>query len=311
MRRAAIALALIAATSAAVAGAPDTSPRPVARPSVQGAAPSGAAVRARPLYTHVRPQARPPALVPPQVALSPARAPAPATPPLDVASQAHPSNRAATAGTPPTAVEQQARSGLFSSLRPLLRPLGMDRQTQERKRTLARGAVCGDADIQGEEVGRVPGRISGCGIEDAVKVRSINGIALSQQALMDCQTARTIKAWMQKGMAPAVGNYGGGVSQLHVAAHYSCRARNNQKGAKVSEHGKGHAIDIAGFRMRDGRSISVLQDWGGGAKGRILQQMHRSACGPFGTVLGPNSDRFHRDHFHFDTARYRSGSYCR
>jgi len=37
----------------------------------------------------------------------------------------------------------------------------------------------------------------------------------------------------------------------------------------------------------------------------------RAACGPFGTVLGPESNRFHRDHFHFDTARYRSGSYCR
>jgi hypothetical protein len=28
-------------------------------------------------------------------------------------------------------------------------------------------------------------------------------------------------------------------------------------------------------------------------------------------VLGPNANSFHRDHFHFDTARYRSGSYCR
>ena len=32
---------------------------------------------------------------------------------------------------------------------------------------------------------------------------------------------------------------------------------------------------------------------------------------PFGTVLGPNSDRFHRDHFHFDMASYSSGAYCR
>jgi len=39
--------------------------------------------------------------------------------------------------------------------------------------------------------------------------------------------------------------------------------------------------------------------------------MHRAACGPFGTVLGPNADRFHQDHFHFDTARHRSGPYCR
>jgi len=30
-----------------------------------------------------------------------------------------------------------------------------------------------------------------------------------------------------------------------------------------------------------------------------------------GTVLGPEANRFHRDHFHFDTAEYRSGPYCR
>jgi len=28
-------------------------------------------------------------------------------------------------------------------------------------------------------------------------------------------------------------------------------------------------------------------------------------------VLGPEAARYHQDHFHFDTARYRSGSYCR
>ena len=42
-----------------------------------------------------------------------------------------------------------------------------------------------------------------------------------------------------------------------------------------------------------------------------MRKMHRTACGPFGTVLGPDSDRFHRDHFHFDTAKYRSGPFCR
>jgi hypothetical protein len=87
--------------------------------------------------------------------------------------------------------------------------------------------------------------------------------------------------------------------------------RNNQPGAKVSEHGSGRAIDIAGIGLNDESEMSVLTDWNSGAKGRALRQMHRAACGPFGTVLGPEADRFHRDHFHFDTARYRSGSYCR
>ena len=57
--------------------------------------------------------------------------------------------------------------------------------------------------------------------------------------------------------------------------------------------------------------MTLLTDWNSADDGAQLRQMWRAACGPFGTVLGPEANRFHRDHFHFDTARYRSGSYCR
>ena len=128
---------------------------------------------------------------------------------------------------------------------------------------------------------------------------------------MNCQTAQALNTWVKTGLKPAVKNRGGGVSSLRVAAHYACRTRNNRKGGKISEHGKGNAIDIAGIGLKNGSEISVLSDWGKGKDGRILKKAHRAACGPFGTVLGPNADRFHRDHFHFDTARHRGGVYCR
>ena len=300
MRRAAILFGLIAASSAAFAGAPEVSLRPVVRSAALDTVTPESVAPVRALITHVRPVARPSDLTPVAVNPAPVQTLAPTSQTGGHGNQ-----------TLPRIEQKAAGGGLMASLRPLLRPLGINRKGEERKRQLSRGAICGDMAIQGEEVGRVPGQISGCGIEDAVKVRSIDGIALSQHALMDCQTARTIKAWMQKGMTPAVGAYGGGVAQLRVAAHYSCRTRNNQKGAKISEHGKGHAIDIAGFTLRDGKTITVLNDWDRGRKGSILNQMHRSACGPFRTVLGPESDRFHQDHFHFDTVRTRSGSYCR
>lgn len=203
------------------------------------------------------------------------------------------------------------RKGLFKSLRPLLRPRAVRREAREKKALLAKGAVCGDPAIQGTAIGAVPGKISGCGVGKAVKVRSVSGVALSQHAIMECSTAKALKTWVEKGMRPAVGQKGGGVAKLRVVAHYACRTRNNRKGAKISEHGKGRAIDIAGIQLRDGSEISVLKHWGRGSNGKALSRMHRAACGPFGTVLGPNSDRYHRDHFHFDTARYRSGSYCR
>ncbi|MEL7081005.1 MAG: extensin family protein [Pseudomonadota bacterium] len=198
-----------------------------------------------------------------------------------------------------------------SVLRPLVRPRALEQKAMARRRARRRGAVCGDVDLQGEGVGPVPGRIGGCGVPQAIRLKAVSGVTLSQASVMDCPTAKALKRWVEKGAKPAIGSRGGGLASLRVAAHYSCRTRNNQPGARISEHGKGRAIDISGFTLKDGSVISVEDDWGRGRNGRILRQMHRKACGPFGTVLGPEADRHHRDHFHFDTARYRSGSYCR
>ena len=174
----------------------------------------------------------------------------------------------------------------------------------------SRGSVCGDPTIKGEVVGEVPGP-GGCGIANAVRVRLVGGIALSQSSLMNCGTARTLKGWAARDVRQGVGDLGGGVTGLRVAAHYACRTRNHKAGARLSEHAKGNAIDITAIELADGSQISVLDDWGGGRKGRVLRQLHSRACGPFGTVLGPDSDRYHQDHFHFDTADHGYGPYCR
>ncbi|MEM8655749.1 MAG: extensin family protein [Pseudomonadota bacterium] len=196
------------------------------------------------------------------------------------------------------------------SLRPSLRPEAVVQKAMARRNARRRGQVCGDPDLQGDTVGFVPGRINGCGISEAVRLRSVSGVTLSQSALMDCTTAKALKRWTEKGAKPALRGTGGGLASYRVAAHYACRTRNNQPGARISEHGKGRAIDISGFQLKDGTSLTVLNDWNSRHR-RALRRMHKAACGPFGTVLGPNSDRFHRDHFHFDTARHRGGAYCR
>lgn len=205
----------------------------------------------------------------------------------------------------------EGRRGLFGSLRPLFRSPAAAKEGKKQRRLREKGAVCGDVAIQGERVGAVKGRIAGCGVADAVRVRSVSGIQLSQKSVMDCQTAAALKSWLEGSAKPALSRKGGGLKSLRVAAHYACRTRNSRKGARISEHGKGRAIDISGFRLQSGKEISVLQGWNAPETRKAMRRMHRDDCGPFGTVLGPNADKFHRDHFHFDTARYRSGSYCR
>lgn len=213
------------------------------------------------------------------------------------------------------------RPGLGRSLIPQPRPAGLVTAAPVRRggvlealstpRQPRRGSVCGDRSIRGTQIAPIQGRIAGCGVAAPVRVTEVDGVRLSQASVMDCDTALALKDWINDGVRPAVARTGGGLAELKVAAHYVCRTRNHKPGAKISEHGKGRAIDISALVLADGQEISVLDDWGRGRAGRILRASHGAACGPFGTVLGPEADRYHKDHFHFDTARYRSGSYCR
>jgi hypothetical protein len=143
-----------------------------------------------------------------------------------------------------------------------------------------------------------------------VLIRSVSGVQLSQSTRMDCETAAALDDWVRGAVLPVMRDRGGGAVGLRVAAGYVCRGRNRQPGARLSEHSFGRAVDISAILLADGSEITVLNGWNS-RDGRLLRELWRRACGPFGTVLGPESDRFHRDHFHFDTARYRSGPYCR
>ncbi|MGR3662659.1 MAG: extensin-like domain-containing protein [Paracoccaceae bacterium] len=227
---------------------------------------------------------------------------------------------------PVRVVQVASTVSLRRSLRPLVRPENLRRKntvvaagfvkitpapkTTRIKKT-KKGSICGSRTIRGQKISPIAGRLKGCGISDPVRVTSVDGVMLSQASTMDCTTANALETWVKQGVKPAVGRLGGGVSSLKVVAHYSCRTRNSQTGAKISEHGKGHAIDIAAINLKNGVSLTVLKGWRDPVQSKVMKAMHKSACGPFGTVLGPKSDKFHQDHFHLDTARYRSGSYCR
>ena len=179
-----------------------------------------------------------------------------------------------------------------------------------RRATGPAGAICGSRSILGQPLAAIPGRLRGCGVAEPVRVTAVAGVRLSTPAVMDCGTARALGAWVEGSVRPAVGARGGGIEGLQVAAHYACRTRNNRPGAKISEHGRGRAIDIAALLLADGSRITVLKGWRRRGAGAILRAIHASACGPFGTVLGPDGDRFHQDHLHLDTTPRRS-AYCR
>ncbi len=167
-----------------------------------------------------------------------------------------------------------------------------------------KGSVCGDRSIRGEKIKPVMSQVKGCGIAEPVRVTEVSGIRLSQAVTIECGTAHALKEWIDSAMRPAFGARK--VVQLRIAAHYVCRGRNNKNGARISEHGKGKALDIAGFVFADGKEWTIARDYN-----KQIRKAHQGACGIFGTTLGPGSDGYHEDHLHFDTADYRSGPYCR
>jgi hypothetical protein len=107
---------------------------------------------------------------------------------------------------------------------------------------------------------------------------------------------------------------GSPVVEIKQLSAYSCRTKNSVRGASLSEHAFGNALDVAAFKLADGREVTVKRGWRGtDAERDFLREVHARACGVFSTVLGPgHSDGRHEDHFHLDLARHNgSGSYCR
>ncbi|MDU8942905.1 extensin-like domain-containing protein [Ovoidimarina sediminis] len=172
-----------------------------------------------------------------------------------------------------------------------------------------RDATCGIPGLVA--VPRAPIVEGACGMEGPVVVTRVAGVDLSRPSIMTCQTASALDTWVREGARPAIGRRGGGLAELSVAAHYACRTRNSQPGARLSEHARGKAIDISGLVMADGSRVTVTDGWSKDRDGALLRRLHRAACGPFGTVLGPEADRHHQTHLHFDVASHRGGPYCR
>ena len=72
--------------------------------------------------------------------------------------------------------------------------------------------------------------------------------------------------------------------------------------ANLSFHAFADALDVVGFKLEDGRFVTVEQGWSDAlsSEGRLLRFAHDAACAHFTTVLGPEANALHRDHLHVD-----------
>ena len=133
--------------------------------------------------------------------------------------------------------------------------------------------------------------------------------AVTPAATLACPVISALDAWMANGIQPAAQRwFGQPVVEIRQISAYSCRGMNGQRGAPISEHAFGNALDIAAFTLADGRKVTVKGGWRGAPEEQgFLRDVHASACHQFSTVLAPGSNIYHYDHIHVDLARRRSG----
>lgn len=117
-----------------------------------------------------------------------------------------------------------------------------------------------------------------------------------------CPVAAALEIWRRESVAPAAkAILGSDIARIEHLGAFSCRRMYGGNDGPWSEHATANAIDIAGFVLEDGRRISVLRDWkGDDAEARFLRAVRDGACGSFATVLSPEYNAAHADHFHFD-----------
>ncbi|WP_352751912.1 extensin family protein [Mesorhizobium sp. M0204] len=150
----------------------------------------------------------------------------------------------------------------------------------------------------------------GCSIPYPIVLKTLGkSIAIGPEPELNCQMAEAAARFAASVIQPAAkAEFGEDLKSIGQASAFVCRSRNG--GGKLSEHAFGNALDIASFKLSDGKEIDV-----GPAPpekdAKFLDAVRKAACGPFKTVLGPGSDADHSQHLHFDLEpRRNGGTFC-
>jgi hypothetical protein len=148
----------------------------------------------------------------------------------------------------------------------------------------------------------------GCTAMGSVKLLDI-GVPATNLGAMTCNLAANFAAWARYGVQPAARLIlGAEIERIETFGTYNCRPIAGS--GKLSEHAHSNAVDVSAFVLSDGRRITIEQGWNGDRQTRqFLEIVRASACKRFRTVLSPDYNVAHRDHFHFDMGG--RGGFCR
>jgi hypothetical protein len=148
-----------------------------------------------------------------------------------------------------------------------------------------------------------------CPLIGALRVQG-GEVALSSSFLASCPLAVAYAMFEHHTLQPVAQSvYGQKVARVDHLGSFACRNVYNRESGALSRHASADALDIAGFRLADGRTVSVLKDWPKqNQNAQFLRQLRDGACEAFSVVLSPDYNAAHRNHFHVDVGRW---SVCR
>ena len=140
---------------------------------------------------------------------------------------------------------------------------------------------------------------------DAVLLPNNKRVEVKPTAVLRCAMAESFAAWVRDEASDKVAALGDALRSVDTYGSYECRGRNWGADAKLSEHGKGNAIDVRALVLADGRHITLTDET---ASKSLRDDLRDSACHRFTTVLGPGADGHHNNHIHLDSLERINGA---
>ncbi|KAA0009668.1 extensin family protein [Billgrantia pellis] len=148
--------------------------------------------------------------------------------------------------------------------------------------------------------------VAGCPLENVVRVHRA-GVTFNASFVATCPLALAWTLYERHRLQPAAeAHFGTGVAHVVHYGSFACRGIYGREEGRPSEHATAEALDVATFRLADGREVSLQRHWeDDGARGDFLRAARDGACDLFGSVLGPDYNQAHADHLHFGMRGFR------
>lgn len=186
-------------------------------------------------------------------------------------------------------------------------PIGLSTRMQLMRVSLSPSSTCTSLALSAQAMTSLPAdpkRVDGqpCGWDTARLYYGSESALLSPgEATMQCPLSLGSYIWTRAIDRAAQEHFDQSLTAIYHAGTYSCRRQRGNNSGAWSEHAFANAFDVTGFKLSDGRVISVLEHWDGTREERrFLRDVRDDACRIFRVTLSPDYNAAHADHFHVD-----------